>query len=88
LRASSSSSSLTHTRFTYVDALYPCNIPNSPSGFSHNPEWMLFHAKRFIRSAVDSRRRFFLYVAWTLPHTPFASAALYTCVQRRSYYGH
>ena len=50
---------------------------SSNPDFSHNPEWMVSQAQRFIDEAVNQRQQpFFLYFAATLVHGPDASDAL------------
>lgn len=63
--------------FDVAAGLYPCNIPeassnDATSSFSHNPEWVNDAALQFIDGALAGNKRFFAYVAHTLPHTPFA----------------
>jgi arylsulfatase A-like enzyme len=60
--------------FEQSGALYPCNIPAEP--YSHNLEWIVHHAESFIKRSLSEGRRFFAYVAWTLPHSPSARRAL------------
>ena len=47
--------------FTHVADLYPCNVPrargNSP--YSHNMEWIVEEAIRFMRATIHDQRRFF-----------------------------
>ena len=62
--------------FNYADASYIDNM-NNPQGFSHNPEWMVSEAKKFINEAVNVRQQpFFLYFAFTLNHSPDADNAI------------
>ena len=75
--------------FEVAEALFPCNLPTmtpnhtrSPHFHSHNPEWIVSHALRFVRASVQQRRRFFATVAFTMPHGPHPHDALELSVER------
>jgi arylsulfatase A-like enzyme len=44
--------------------------------FSHNPEFTLHHAQRFVNESTDAKTPWFLYMGLTLPHPPNARLAL------------
>ena len=63
--------------FDVADALYPCNLPSKPDPpHSHNAEWILEHALRFVEASLAQRRRYFAMVALTIPHGPHPLHAL------------
>lgn len=74
--------------FEVAEAIFPCNLPSSPTArssphfHSHNPEWVISHALRFVRSSVKQQRRFFATVAFTMPHGPHPHTALELSVAR------
>jgi len=62
-------SKIAEVGFDFVDALYVGNVYDNEY-FSHNPEWMVSQAQRFIDTAVNVEQRpFFLYFATTLSHS-------------------
>ena len=61
--------------FDFVDGWFFANIKENDD-FSHNPEWMVSQAQRFIDEAKDEDKPFFLYLATTLLHSPSAITAL------------
>jgi len=68
--------------FDYVDGWYYSNVVNG-GDFSHNPEWMVSRAQKFIDDAVDEEDKpFFLYFASTLTHD---SGDVYTALNEYSY---
>jgi arylsulfatase A-like enzyme len=65
--------------FDFVEALNTCNIQSSTkrgNRFSHNPEFTLHHAQRFVTGAIEDKVPWFLYMGLTLPHPPNARLAL------------
>jgi len=72
--------------FDFVDALHTCNIQSSTKKgmrFSHNPEFTLHHAQRFVNESMTASGStdaasapWFLYMGLTLPHPPNARLAL------------
>jgi len=65
--------------FDVVDALHTCNIQSSTKKgmrFSHNPEFTLHHAQRFVNESTTLQVPWFLYMGLTLPHPPNARLAL------------
>ena len=44
--------------------------------YSHNNEYVVYQAQRFMKSAIDKSQRFFAMVAFTTPHTPLVLDAL------------
>ena len=62
--------------FDHVAALFPCNMPDKTSLYSHNNELVVHEAAAFIAGAVRRKRRFLAVVCFTTPHTPSAFDAL------------
>ena len=61
--------------FDHVEAFYYGNVKTN-NYFSHNPEWMVDEAQKFLDEAMNRDAPFFLYFASTLVHSPDVGPAL------------
>merc|ERR1719300_905414 len=61
--------------FDYIGAFYYGNV-KSNQYFSHNPEWIVDEAQKFVDEARSRDDPFFLYFASTLVHSPDVGPAL------------
>ena len=62
--------------FDFVGAWYYSNVPNPPQSYSHNPEWIVTEAKNGMEQGRLSGKPWFMYVAFTICHTPSAKDAI------------
>jgi len=69
--------------FDRVAAWYWGNIKENEF-FSHNPEWMVDEARKFVEEAAARGQPFFLYFASTLVHTPDVLQALTEFTSRQT----